>query len=56
MELDEWIETSWTLKRPWRELKADFEGWHEDIHAIIDAADHDECYGWALNVYPALDN
>lgn len=23
---------------------------------IIDAADRDECYGWALNVYPALDN
>ncbi|MBG06517.1 MAG: monooxygenase [Rhodospirillaceae bacterium] len=55
-ELDEWIEESWTLKRPWRELKADFDGWHEDIHAIIDAADRDECYRWALNVYPALDN
>ena len=23
---------------------------------IIDAADRDYCYGWALNVYPALDN
>ena len=23
---------------------------------IIDAADRGECYGWALNVYPALDN
>lgn len=23
---------------------------------IIDAADRDECYGWALNVHPALDN
>jgi len=56
VELDEWIEESWTLKRPWTELKADFDGWHADIHAIIDAADRDECYRWALNVYPALAN
>ena len=26
------------------------------ITRIIDAADRDECYGWALNVYPASDN
>ena len=55
VELAEWIEESWTLKRPWAELKADFTGWHEDIHAIIDAADRDECYRWALNVYPRLE-
>ena len=56
VELDEWIEESWTLKRPWRELKTNFRGWHGDIQAIIDAADRDQCYRWALNVYPALDN
>ncbi len=55
VELDEWIEESWTLRRPWTELKADFDGWHPDIHAIIDAADRDECYRWALNVYPGLE-
>jgi salicylate hydroxylase len=55
VELDEWIEESWTLKRPWAELKSDFAGWHDDILAIIDAADRDECYRWALNIYPRLD-
>ena len=56
VELDEWIEESWTAKRPWIELKTDFEGWHDDIRAIIDAADKDQCYRWALNVHPPLDN
>jgi len=56
VELDEWIEESWTLKRPWAELKADLTGWHEDIQAIIDAADREQCFRWALNVHPALDN
>ncbi|HZD24700.1 MAG TPA: FAD-dependent monooxygenase, partial [Alphaproteobacteria bacterium] len=55
VELDEWIDESWTLKRPWEELKADFEGWHPHIQAIVDAVDRDECYRWALNVHPALD-
>lgn len=56
VELDEWIEESWTLKRPWQELRADFEGWHEDILAIVEAADRDACYRWALNVRPPLSN
>jgi len=56
VELDEWIDESWTLRRPWAELKADFEGWHPSIQAIIDAVDREECYRWALNVHPALDN
>lgn len=56
VELDEWIEESWTLKRPWDELRRDFEDWHEDILRIIDAADRDACYRWALNVRPKLDN
>lgn len=56
VELEEWIEESWTLKRPWRELRADFEGWHTDILAIIEAADRDACYRWALNVRPPLSN
>ena len=55
VELDEWIEESWILKRPWTELKADLAGWHEDIQAIIDAADREQCFRWALNVHPALD-
>ncbi len=44
-----WDEESWTQKRPWQELKSDYAGWHPQIQAILDAADRDECYRWALN-------
>ena len=55
VELEEQIEESWTQKRPWAELKADFEGWHPDILTIIEAADRDACFRWPLNVHPHLD-
>ncbi|MFM9970416.1 MAG: FAD-dependent monooxygenase [Burkholderiales bacterium] len=44
-----WEEESWTQRRPWEELKADYAGWHPKIQAILDAADRDQCYRWALN-------
>lgn len=56
VELDEWIEESWTQKRPWEELKADFVGWHPDIQTIVDTVDKTECYRWALNVRPHLES
>ncbi len=56
VELEERIEESGTQKRPWTELRADFEGWHGDILTIIDAADRDACYRWPLNVHPHLDS
>ncbi|MBL8999398.1 MAG: FAD-dependent monooxygenase, partial [Gemmatimonadetes bacterium] len=46
IELDEWIEESWTQKRPWAELKAELAGWHPDIQTIVDTVDRDECYRW----------
>jgi len=49
VEFDRWEEESWTTKRPWTDLKADFAGWHQDIQTVIDAADKNECYRWALN-------
>ena len=52
----EWAEEGWTIKCPWEELKADFAGWHSTIQTIIDAADKDECYRWALNNRGALDH
>lgn len=52
----EWEEESWTLKRPWAEMKADFTGWHSTMQTIIDAADRDQCFRWALNVRRPLDN
>ena len=54
VELEERIEESWTQKRPWEELRADFEGWHPDILRIVDAADRESCFRWALNVHPHL--
>ncbi len=47
---------SWTQKRPWDELKADFRGWHADIQTVIDAIDKDSCYRYALNNRPPVDN
>lgn len=44
---------SWKQKRPWTELKADFEGWHPVVQAVIDAVDKDQCYQWDLNNRPA---
>jgi salicylate hydroxylase len=54
VELDEWIEESWTQRRPWAELKTDFEGWHVDIQTIIDTADREQCFRWALNIREPL--
>lgn len=56
VESDEWDKESWTEKRPWEELKADLDGWHEDIQAIVDAVDKDMCFRWALNVYDPVDS
>jgi salicylate hydroxylase len=43
-------EESWTAKRSWEELKADFDGWHPAIQAMIDNANRDACYLWALHI------
>ncbi len=47
---------SWTQKRPWAELKADFVGWHPAIQTVIDAIDKDSCYRYALNNRPPVAN
>ena len=49
-----WTEESWTVRCSWDELKADFAGWHSTIQTILDAADRDQCYRWALNNRPSL--
>jgi salicylate hydroxylase len=55
VETDEVSEESWTAKYPWERLKADFEGWHDDIQAIIDRADRDACYRWSLFYRPPIE-
>ncbi len=49
VEHDRPQEESWTTKRPWEDLKADYAGWHPMIQSVIDAIDKDGCFSWALN-------
>lgn len=51
----DWSEEGWTVKASWDQLKSDYEGWNPTIQHIIDAADRDACYRWALNTRPELD-
>jgi salicylate hydroxylase len=44
-----WEEESWTSARPWTELDQDYAGWHPMVRAVVEAADRDQCYRWALN-------
>ncbi|MFN3548452.1 MAG: FAD-dependent monooxygenase [Mesorhizobium sp.] len=48
VEFAQWEDESWTTPRPWTEMRADFDGWHPMITAIIEAADRDQCFRWAL--------
>ncbi len=56
VECDEWIDESWTERRPWEDLKQDLVGWHDEIQTVTDAADRDQCFRWAINVHQPLDN
>lgn len=47
---------SWVEKAPWTDLKADFEGWHPSVQALINAVDKDRCYRWALHDHRPFDN
>jgi len=51
-----WDEESWTVRRPWQELKAAYTGWHPKIQTIIDAAERDQCYRWSLFDRKPIDN
>jgi salicylate hydroxylase len=49
-------EESWTARRPWSELDADYQGWHPMLRAVIEQVDRDACYRWALfNREPSFD-
>ena len=51
-----WTDDSWVRNSPWQDLKADFAGWHPTVQAIIDAAEKDQCYRWALYDHAPLKN
>jgi salicylate hydroxylase len=42
-------EESWSARRPWAELSAEYEGWHPMVRAVIDQVDREQCFRWALN-------
>jgi salicylate hydroxylase len=46
VETDNWKTESWTSRGTHAECTADFAGWHEDVHALIDNIDVH--YRWAL--------
>lgn len=43
-----WAVESWAEHGEYAELKADFAGWHSDIQRLIDQADRDVLFKWAL--------
>jgi salicylate hydroxylase len=49
-----WQVESWSELGDHAELKRDFAGWHNDIQTLIDNADPDSCYKWALLVRPPM--
>ncbi len=54
IETDEVSEESWTMRFPKARLRADLEGWHPAIQAIVEAADEDGCYRWSLHNRPPI--
>ena len=45
-------EESWTARRPWFELDADYAGWHPKVRAVVERVDREQCFRWALNHRP----
>jgi len=52
-ERADWQVESWTARGTNEELRADFKGWHDDIHALV--RNIPEPYKWALMVRPPMD-
>jgi 2-polyprenyl-6-methoxyphenol hydroxylase-like FAD-dependent oxidoreductase len=53
LERSDWQVESWSARGTNEELSADFEGWHEDVHALI--RNIPVPYKWALMVRPPMD-
>ena len=49
-----WEVESWTEQGDIDELKGDFRGWHTDIQMLIDNADHQSLFKWALFDRPPM--
>jgi salicylate hydroxylase len=53
LERSDWQVESWSARGSIEELAADFEGWHDDIHALI--RNIPTPYKWALMVRPPME-
>lgn len=51
-----WDVESWTERGDFAELKSDFAGWHSDVQQLIDHADKDSLFKWALYDRPPMPN
>ncbi|MFK7913885.1 MAG: FAD-dependent monooxygenase [Pseudomonadales bacterium] len=54
VEKSGWEVESWTEPGDHAELKADFRGWHDDIVQLLDQADRDSLFKWALYDRPPM--
>ncbi len=54
VEKEGWEVESWTEPGEYDELKSDFRGWHQDIQMLIDNADRDSLFKWALFDRPPM--
>lgn len=48
VERDDWREESWSSRGEAADLRRDFAGWHPTVRRIVEAADADACFRWAL--------
>ncbi len=55
VEQDTWTSDSWTQKGEKSELVRDFAGWHPVIQTLIQKADPDHIFKWALLDHPPLE-
>jgi len=49
-----WEIESWTERGNYDELKSDLRGWHQDIQTLLDSADRESLYKWALYDRPPM--
>ena len=49
-----WEVESWTERGEYDELKGDFAGWNDAVQTLIDNADRDALYKWALHDRPPM--
>jgi salicylate hydroxylase len=54
VEKEGWQVESWTEPGEYSELKSDFDGWHKDVQTLIDNADRNSLFKWALFDRPPM--